>query len=269
MLEIEKSFFLIVVNSLEGFDKLLDMETLFKERWGEYFPIDIYGAGKEEDSIKRAFFGRRGLIDMADDSADENVEVDESTVDNSAGQVFGATGSLRDQLVHNNESGEPSPQLSSSTQRMSEPDALNILGELSGKSIETGLTATAAIAEICKKAVDLGFHCTFSEDVEADSPSGEYRFDLPKSTYELRRHPISARFLGTLDHAVIKNIPSHKVFLNLSESEVLCTTTAEALAMGKWVVIPNHRKFKSSGSGFSFRVSTDCYSCRSIKPVLY
>jgi hypothetical protein len=236
--------FLTHIDILAGFDKLLDIEDSFKENSGDYFPIDIYGSGNEEDSIKRAFFGRRGITNMVNDSSNGNAEVDESFADQSAARLFGTTGSVRDQLEQHNECDEL-PEQSSRIPCMSEPDALQILGELSGKSIETGFTATAAVGELCKKAMDLGFHCTFSDELREDPSSREYHFDLPKSKYELRRHPIPARFLGMIDHAVIKNIPNYKIFLNLSESEVLCTTTAEALAMGKWVIIPKHRKFQS------------------------
>ena len=50
---------------------------------------------------------------------------------------------------------------------------------------------------------------------------------------------IPARFLVVVDHAQFKNEP-HKIFLNPSTSEVLCTTTAEALAMNKFIIIPKH-----------------------------
>jgi hypothetical protein len=61
---------------------------------------------------------------------------------------------------------------------------------------------------------------------------------LPRSFYELRRKPIPAQFPGRVDHAALKN--SYKIFVNPSLSEVLCTTTAEALAMGKFAIIPVH-----------------------------
>lgn len=63
------------------------------------------------------------------------------------------------------------------------------------------------------------------------------QFDLPSSRHEFRRRPIPSTFPGRVDHASVK---SHKIFINPSVTEVLCTTTAEALAMGKFAIIPYH-----------------------------
>jgi len=45
-------------------------------------------------------------------------------------------------------------------------------------------------------------------------------------------------FHGPIDHPELAT--THKIFINPSTSEVLCTTVAEALAMGKFVVLPSH-----------------------------
>eukprot|EP00934_Nitzschia_sp_Nitz4_P001832 Nitzschia sp. Nitz4//scaffold26_size159584//103796//105835//NITZ4_002501-RA/size159584-processed-gene-0.237-mRNA-1//-1//CDS//3329545112//1832//frame0 len=52
------------------------------------------------------------------------------------------------------------------------------------------------------------------------------------------RQPIPAKFLGRKDHAAAA--ADYQIFVNPSITEVLCTTTAEAVAMGKWVIIPRH-----------------------------
>lgn len=49
---------------------------------------------------------------------------------------------------------------------------------------------------------------------------------------------LPARFLGRKDH--IECAASYRVLVNPSVTEVLCTTVAEALAMGKWVIIARH-----------------------------
>ena len=61
--------------------------------------------------------------------------------------------------------------------------------------------------------------------------------DIPKSLAEFRKNPIPAVFPGRVDHGTLKN---YSIFVNPSVSEVLCTTTAEALAMGKFAIIPVH-----------------------------
>ncbi|KAL7552678.1 hypothetical protein ACHAWF_015906 [Thalassiosira exigua] len=67
-------------------------------------------------------------------------------------------------------------------------------------------------------------------------------FEIPKTLHEWRRRAIPANFLGPVDHASLGN--KYKVFVNPSISEVLCTTTFEALAMGKFAIIPYHESNK-------------------------
>eukprot|EP00429_Kryptoperidinium_foliaceum_P007035 CAMPEP_0176007814 /NCGR_PEP_ID=MMETSP0120_2-20121206/3426_1 /TAXON_ID=160619 /ORGANISM="Kryptoperidinium foliaceum, Strain CCMP 1326" /LENGTH=688 /DNA_ID=CAMNT_0017340585 /DNA_START=181 /DNA_END=2244 /DNA_ORIENTATION=+ len=49
---------------------------------------------------------------------------------------------------------------------------------------------------------------------------------------------VDLEFKGPIDHGDLDF--SHKIFINPSTSEVLTTTTAEALAMGKFAVLPSH-----------------------------
>jgi len=81
---------------------------------------------------------------------------------------------------------------------------------------------------------------------------------LPQSRYEWRHHPLPARFLGTKDHAALLG-DQHYIFFNPSISEVLCTSTAEALAMGKYVIIPQH-----PSNEFFYQFKPNCLTYRTL-----
>ncbi len=111
----------------KGFDQLLDLQSAFRERTGDYFEVDIFGSGPDECEIKRAFSG--------------------------------------------NDSDNVSRGWCSSMNR--------------------------------------------------------------------RRPCLPVHFMGETDHSSLAG-DENSIFINPSLSEVLCTTTAEAIAMGKWAIIPKH-----------------------------
>lgn len=62
--------------------------------------------------------------------------------------------------------------------------------------------------------------------------------DKDEASAKAQSMELEMPFHGPIDHAELGW--THKVFINPSTSEVLCTTVAEALAMGKFVVLPSH-----------------------------
>lgn len=62
--------------------------------------------------------------------------------------------------------------------------------------------------------------------------------DLEVAAKKADKLSLDMPFHGPLDHAELAF--THKIFVNPSTSEVLCTTSAEALAMGKFVILPSH-----------------------------
>lgn len=62
--------------------------------------------------------------------------------------------------------------------------------------------------------------------------------DMDAAEAKAQSLDVDMEFLGPIDHGELGI--SHKIFINPSTSEVLTTTTAEALAMGKFVVLPSH-----------------------------
>lgn len=361
---------------------MLDIEEMYKKRTGEYFPIDVYGSGPDERVIKRAFFGRKGILDATakDEKAAPSPQL---TPDRLAKGFFETAGSLRDQLLgkrDNNDEGNtelpppPSPSIqeeeeeeepplepiqvvwdkvtssdgsnndlqaavsSETVPEMEFPNPFVILSDLSGSFMGYGSLTTMAGAKVGQDIVGLGVNALSSngstsgssdddekdyssessreeeteevigtlaslskvveetgespaaettvptseentsdsatpnptETKEASQPTKQHkkhgrrrgpRFDPPKSRYELRRYPAPARFLGMKDHAVIRDLTQHKIFFNPSESEVLCTTSAEALAMGKFVILPKHPSntfFEQFSNCLAYKSKEDC-----------
>jgi len=288
----------------KGFDKLLDIQELFKKETGQYFPIDIYGSGPDEMAIQRACFGRKGILTAEPKEAPSHSR--EATPDRNAKAIFNQTTSLREQLSTEQEhnpievvydeaaaaavsprsaNGEEADEKeavslpkSSSSGFLSDTDFPNpfvILSDLSGEFFGTTSNTTKAVSKIGSETVELGVTAMTTEgsstgntsasssvtsqnEDSSEEEAGEdtketkpeekktkkhrkkLRFDPIKSRYELRRYPAPARFMGMKDHALLVGDKKHKIFFNPSESEVLCTTSAEALAMGKFVVLPKH-----------------------------
>ncbi|GAX11352.1 digalactosyldiacylglycerol synthase [Fistulifera solaris] len=62
--------------------------------------------------------------------------------------------------------------------------------------------------------------------------------DQEAASVKAKKLDLDMPFHGPVDHAELAS--THKIFVNPSTSEVLCTTSAEALAMGKFVILPSH-----------------------------
>lgn len=178
----------------KGFTSLLECQEKYHERFGKYFPIDVYGGGPDLEQVKRAFFGVRdkqgGMIKQ--NSRGELVTLDEGE-------------DKKDKTQKTNESS---------------------YSQLSQMMLHCMPFLKDEIDEEEKKPIRI--------------PSkGSLLEKLPRTKYEWRKKSIPAQFPGPKDHASFKH-SAYKIFVNASITEVLCTTTAEALAMGKFVIIPKH-----------------------------
>jgi len=282
----------------KGFDKILDLENIYREKHNEYFAIDIYGSGGDEKAIQRSFYGRIPEIQRNDSNGSNDEGGLSSTPSTPSAEVFTWESSLRSHFVDNapfkvnekhNDFDDNVRFITERTSTLTDTDTdgafeirdqkpsqattnpdddrrrsvlenlsdkvvpVSVIGDFTKKALNTTRATSGAAVAVAKNVVSAGLNVTFTRDASTSqkkSKNGQQKskpqrekliFEPPQSVHEFRRNPIPARFLGSKDHVLIRDIAEHKIFLNMSITEVLCTTSAEALAMGKWVILPEHK----------------------------
>ncbi|KAG7367559.1 hypothetical protein IV203_030230 [Nitzschia inconspicua] len=219
----------------KGLDLLLDYQEYYRQVTGEYFPVEIYGSGPDKEEMVRAYLGRWTRYD------NENVK---KGIEKASKNVFVR---LFAWLNKRRRIGwKRQARKTSVTVEDLYNDVMEVIESMPDKTRES-------IEQFPSQARDT--YDQLAEDVTKAKKSVKRlpakarralnqlvqdlsNTPIPRSLYELRKQPIPAGFPGRVDHAELKN--RHKVFVNPSVSEVLCTTTAEALAMNKFAIIPLH-----------------------------
>jgi digalactosyldiacylglycerol synthase len=253
----------------KGLDILLEYQDYYKDIVGEYFPIDIYGTGPDELEISRAYLGRPKTSGGESSSKARlkkkklKSEI-EKVSKNAFVRVFTWANRRRKRLKRNkgNESSNSSEGKHSKsivTVQDIYNDVIDVMESLPLKARESfegfptqlkesldQLSEDVTKAQESFKGLPSKARMAINQLIDELS-SRTTTFPLPRGLYQFRRQPIPATFPGRVDHAALKSdrdnstdVSNYKVFVNPSVSEVLCTTTAEALAMGKFVIIPIH-----------------------------
>lgn len=91
-----------------------------------------------------------------------------------------------------------------------------------------GLVSLMELLQFAEESADLKVHA----DMYGGGPN------MKAAITKAQKMGLDMPFHGPVDHAELSF--THKIFVNPSISEVLCTTSAEALAMGKFVILPSH-----------------------------
>jgi hypothetical protein len=184
----------------KGLDIMLELEDYYKQCTNKYFAIDIYGSGPDQKILPRPF-----------------MVVEKVGEEGTGGTTGNANGSSRMNIMRTALSlGGGTADASSST----EPTASADESSSGGDGDDEEATRPMWIAKQRLKKDQNDQCCRNPKDLcRASSPTD------------------SATFPGRVDHGTLTE--RYSVFIN-PLSEVLCTTTAEGLAMGKFAIIPLH-----------------------------
>ena len=214
----------------KGFDILLKFQEKFKEVTGRYFPIDIFGAGPDLQYIKTAF----RLTDLSKSTKGQSEGQEECLQRKEKAEAF--TKFFEDIYTSIPESVLSSGKSLKDIIDEGNPSTVDLI--TASRFEDSNKSETYQLALL--RDVSLGVLQTFRRTSNAGFNFAASVLSSRKSLHkETSLDPIPAKFLGVMDHARISK--QYKIFINVSETEVLCTTTAEALAMGnKWVIIPKH-----------------------------
>jgi len=213
---------------------MLELEDYYKQYTGNYFALELYGNGPDRRAIMRAFHGRRNSVN-ASPKEEAELEAEDGDVDEM--EEITLTGNVASNSTDLEPPGEDSYVRFSATKQ-----------KLAEFKERTKLKTKRKIAKL-------------KDSINA--------VELPQTLHELiRRKPIPATFPGRVDHGELTDF---KIFLNPSTSEVLCTTTAEALAMGKFGTCGNcnqDRETNDSGCPFLLAESVPFYNSHHSRSIL-
>lgn len=244
----------------KGLDLLLEYQEYYKDIVGDYFSIDVYGSGPDLSEISRAYLGRQNHSNGTSTSKKGELRTGvEKTTKNAFVRAFKWMNRRRKKRKQNSQEKNIDRKQKSKRKVTVQDiynDVIDVMESLPLKAKESFEGIPTQLKESLDQLSDdvtkaqesvrgLPAKARFIIDQLIDELSSKATtFPLPRGLYQFRRQPVPATFPGRVDHATLKgnttDATNYKIFVNPSVSEVLCTTTAEALAMGKFVIIPIH-----------------------------